>query len=194
MKKIQFLFICLLLLFCFNKGAYSNSKLNVGAGYGFRDFININVEYLIDNDVGLVAGIGYLPGHISTDDYSIDNTTRGRVVFIDIYKHFGEPSKLSGIPHWFFRYGVSHLLFQDFNSDDDYYKRLTEEFIINIQIGREINFSKNIGMRIMVGLSYSISEKLIYGEYPESSGFFPFLDLRLSSIPINIGFNIFYRF
>lgn len=180
-------------MLCFNVGAYSNSKLNVGAGYGFRDFININVEYLITNDIGLVAGIGYLPGHISTDDYSIDNTTRGRVVFIDIYKHFGKPSKLSGIPPWFVRFGASHLLFQDFNSDDDYYKRLTEEFIINLQIGREINFSKNMGTRIMLGLSYSISEKLIYGEYPEG-GFLSNLDLRFSGSLINIGFNVFYRF
>lgn len=191
MKELKYLIISFLLMLCFDVGAYSNSKLNISAGYGTRDFININVEYLIDSDVGLVAGIGYLPGHISTYDYSIDNSTRGRVVFIDIYKHFGKPSKLSGISPWFVRYGVSHLLFQDFNSDDDYYKRLTEEFIINIQIGREINFSKNIGIRIMLGLSYSISEKLIYGEYPDS---FLFLDLRPSSIPINIGFNLFYRF
>lgn len=191
MKKIQYLIISFLLMLCFNVGAYSNSKFNVGAGYGTRDFININVEYLLDSDVGLVAGIGYLPGHISTDDYSIDNTTRGRVVFVDIYKHFGNPSKLSGIPPWFVRFGASHLLFQDFNSDDDYYKRLTEEFIINLQIGKEINFSKNIGTRIMLGLSYSFSEKLIYGEYPDS---FLFLDIRPSSIPINLGFNLFYRF
>ena len=196
MKLLQFLIVCVLIHLCFSVVTYSYDKFNIGVGYGFRDFNNINIQYLMSENTGFGLGIGYLPGHISHEDYHFYNTTKGRVVFLDYYMNFGNPSKSSGFPVWYIRTGIAYLLFQDFQSSYLNEKRLTEEHIINLQIGREINFSQKFGMRIQLGASVSIYKNLIYGEYPPKSdfNFLPDLDLRLSSLPLNLGFNVFYRF
>lgn len=194
MKRLQIVINCALIHLCFSVVAYSYDKLNIGVGYGFRDFNNINVQYLMTENTGFSLGIGYLPGHISHNDYHFYNTTKGRVVCADYYLNFGNSSKLSGIPVWYIRTGIAYLLFQDFQSSYLNEKRMTEEHIINLQIGREINFTQKFGMRIHLGASISIYKNLIYGEYPQGGTFSPYLDLRLSNIPINLGFNVFYRF
>ncbi len=134
MKKTGYILLLLsLLLSCGANNLFGQKKVDISAGIGVPEFINICARYQI-SQTQIGFGIGYFPDK----DNSIFSLSG------DLFFHFGGVSELSNRHPWHIRSGISFLKIESETVYDNFW-------LLNLRIGREINFSKKIGVGIDAG-------------------------------------------
>jgi len=163
------IFSVIIMWLCFGQKIFPQEKLILNVGIGFTDLLNVGIRYQFDQvEVGLNGG-----------------TWPQRDIFTlisDIRFHFGNLSNLSTLRNWYVLIGFRYLR--------DEYKTGMDKFLyLEYRIGRNINFSKKLGIELNIGIAGQLMEDKIIKIEQEG----PLGGIDISVIP-TIGFNIFYRF
>jgi hypothetical protein len=172
-NKGNLLYILLLFsIFLFYGGnqLLGQEKLNISIGMGLPELLNVGVRYQLEQ-----AQIGISFGSMPVKDESLISVSG------DVYYHFGGLSELSNRRPWYGRIGLN------------YFREETKTFVdkniyLNLRIGRDINFSKKIGIDIDAGAFFQLFHDRINKE-PSSGWNF---DLEIPVLP-SLGIGLFYR-
>lgn len=128
----RFLILVVLLLF-FSSGIRGQNNVSASAGLAIPEFVNLGIRYQLPQiKVGMSVGTAFTGSVLLSGDF---------------YYHFAGFSALSEVPPWYVRGSVSYwpfgkLLFVD----------LGEALLISIRVGREVNFTENLGISIDAGI------------------------------------------
>jgi hypothetical protein len=153
----NFMLFCLLLFFCCNK-TFGQEKVNISAGIGTSEAFFLGLRFqLQQSQLGFSIGGGII------------TPIRGFSVTGDYYYHFGGSSDLSARRPWYCKSSLSYSkVVATLNT--------ASWLFLDIRIGRDINFSKNLGMAIDVGPSITLLYKtsgiaggIDYPVYPSMS-------------------------
>lgn len=151
-------------------GLYGQGGVNITAGFGFPETINVGLRYEKGQSQIGVAG-GFLP---ATDE-RITN------VSITFWHHFIGSSGFTERRPWFGRLGVDYISDKMEGSPAD------KLVFLDLRGGREFNISSNFGISLDAGIAYKL-----YAEAGDSElGQFIF-DLAWA-LPAG-GISIFYKF
>ncbi len=166
--------ITISVLFCFSTSSLGQDKISLSAGIGILEFANVGVRYQIkQSQIGVSAGI------YPTDEESIWSIAG------DLHLHLGELSNLSSRKPWYFRFGFVYV--QNDNSTGTGHKN----YYLSIRFGREINFSKKVGLYIDFGFNIDVEKsevKKTPEEGPTGGAYqYPFIPA------IGIGIGIFFK-
>ena len=170
MRLKIFMLISLLLLVIL-RSSYSQNGVSLSTGFGFSELLNIGIRGEIKQiEAGL--SIGTIPGLKGGDEkiFSLCG---------DLYYHFGQVPELSDRSVWYLRTGLNYL--SDIYNDD------IDKFVyLNLRFGRDLNFSKKIGIQIDAGVNIELYRKSIPATIIKDIIF---------SIPFmpSIGLNFFYK-
>ncbi len=168
MKLIYYILISITLFLCSGNKGFAQEKVKLSVGIGIPEFLNIGVRIPIkQTQIGF--NLGTWPNNGCFLSFSGD-----------FYMHFGGTSKFSDRHPWYSRGGFNYLRSETSTL-------IKKSVYFNFRIGREISFSKKIGIELDIGpgflLFYDQIEKTtegIYTTYPYQ--IFPF-----------IGIAVFYR-
>jgi hypothetical protein len=157
-------------LFCCGNQSFGQEKVNISAGIGLPQFLNIGVRYqLKQTQVGI--GLGTMP----VKDEGIV-TVSG-----DISYHFAGSSELSDRRPWYGRIGLNYLR--------DETRTLVDKYLyLNLGIGRDFNISKKIGIGIGAGAIFQLFHDTKRKEPSSGWG----LDINFPVLP-GFGIGLFYR-
>lgn len=126
--------LCLLLLFCTSFQVYGQKQLSATIGAGFPEIVNVGAKFRY-KQIEVGGTVGYVNPTLS--------------VTAESYFHFGGHSKYTTLRPWFFRLGADYVI-----NDADRYGYL------DFRAGRDINFSKRVGMSISGGLTLKVYERI----------------------------------
>jgi len=151
--------------------SYSNQvigqeKVNVSAGIGILDLINIGVLFQ-----GNQNQLGFSFGSMPDKDGS-EISIAG-----DVYYHFGGSSELSDRHPWFARFGMLYIRTESTTYIDKY-------VFLNLRIGRDFNLSNKVGIGLDAGPMIQLF-KLESEKKPSSNWDFPIFP--------GLGIKLFYR-
>jgi hypothetical protein len=140
----------LIITFLFRSGGqiYGQKKVSLSSGFGIPELINVGIQYRIEQtQIGI--GFGYFPpSSSSSDPYAI--LSWGTLISLsgDIYYHFGKLPKSSDlIDHpWYVRLGFVY-------TREELIDKESNLFFLSPRIGRDINFSKRVGIGIDLGIN-----------------------------------------
>ncbi|MBC8321006.1 MAG: hypothetical protein H8E34_09810 [Bacteroidetes bacterium] len=143
-------------------------KINIAAGFGFPEFLNIGVRYQFSqNQLGVCFGT--LPGQHT--NFAISG---------EYFYHFGGLSNLSTQRPWYAKLGFTYYREESekFTLTDDY---------LSLRVGRVFNISKKLGIMVDAGAFFTVYSKKIKKD-PNAS------DWNLES-PVwpSFGMGLFYR-
>ncbi len=163
-NKIFFIFI-MIIFTSFTQKIYSQGKLNVSAGIGLLECLNIGMHYQFNAfQVGMSAGTWPNQNVIS--------------ILGDLRLQFGQDSKSSNHPSWYLLYGLDYVRHEDdFNIDKNLYG--------DFRVGRYFYILKEIGIDINIGIQAEVMHKEIRKKLqgaPIGGGeisFLPGLDLSI---------------
>jgi hypothetical protein len=133
------------------KSSYGQKEINLTAGLGLPELLNIGIRGQLNQYVcGISVGTVLSPGE-GEKIYSVCG---------DLFYHFGKVNELSKRRVWYLRSGLNYL--RDKLNSSDIGDRYT---FLNLRFGRDLNLSKKIGIQIDGGFLILLSEKRI----PEST-------------------------
>lgn len=157
--------------YIFSQGQKLPNEISIKAGIGFPELLNAGLRYQTDKvKLGLSAGSIPFSGETI---YSVSG---------DLYVHFGNKYLLTKKQPWCGRFGLSYLREETDHFRDTY-------VLLNLRGGKDIMFTKKIGMEFYFGMMIRIYYENIIKE--ES-----FWDLDIYDGPIlpSGGVGIFYNF
>lgn len=173
--KVEPLFHILLIvavLFSSVHQAFGQEKVNVSAGFGLPELLNIGVRYQ-SNQTQIGLSIGSMPLGSSRNIISILG---------DVYYHFGGFSKLSNRRPLYGRFGLNYLR-------DETESRIDKYLYLNMRLGRDFNLSKKVGIGIDAGALFELYHQEIRKK-PSSSWLN--IDFGFPVIP-SLGVGLFYK-
>ena len=171
-KKLPFLnhvLLLLIILFSFGNQVYTQEKVNISAGVGIMELINLGLKFQL-NQKQIGIGVGFMPA----GDESVTS------FFGDFYFHFAGKSKLSTRRPWYGKFGLNY--FRD-ETESAIYKYL----YLNLKVGRDFNISKRVGIALEAGGLVQLMFKEV--EKTPTNSWGP----EMPVLP-GIGVGIFYRF
>jgi hypothetical protein len=171
-------FLLIIAFLCRSGGQISGQgKVSLSSGLGIPELINVGVQYRIEQtQIGI--GFGYFPPSGSgSDPYAILSWGTLMSLSGDFYYHFGKLPKSSDlIDHpWYVRLGLAYTREELIDKDSNV-------FFLSPRIGRDINFSKRVGIGIDLGINL-----VHYISDPSVPHF-----LSLFGLP-GMGIRVFYR-
>jgi len=149
----RFLYMSMLtciFVFCVNSHLSAQEKVNISAGFGYPELINVRATYqLKQTQIGL--GVGSIP------------TANENLLSIsgDVSYHFAGKSELSERRPWYVRTGFNFLC-------DDRLSVVDKFLYYNVRIGRDFNVSNKLGIGIDAGAIFQLFRKTIRDD--DSSG------------------------
>ena len=174
MKSIRIYFFSLtmfcLISICSGSQSFGQERLNLSAGFGYPDFLNLGVRYQLEQSQIAVA-FGFLQ---NTEENLIS-------VSGEYFLHLDGSSDLSERLPWYARAGIVYL-----HSETEFYIR--NSFWLSSRLGREMNLSEKFGIQADFGTMFRLSYD---AKIKETGGGWDFGTL----IPILpcFGFGLFYR-
>jgi outer membrane protein W len=153
-----------------NKECNAQNKFNISTGFGILEMLNVGINYRINEKTQTGIKIGGLP----LKNESIFSVSG------NYYYHFAGESKLSSRPPWFGKVGISYFR-------DETEKVIEKYFFTGLRLGREINFTNKIGVRIDAGFDIQVKH-FSKEKIPISGGSF---NMNIPFIPC-FGINLFY--
>jgi len=134
--------------------AKAQEKINLAAGIGFPELINVGVRFQARQDTRQIAlSLGFASG-------------KELALSGDVFFHFGGYSRFSERQPWYVRGGLT-VLYIGAEEED-----LTELApVFNLRLGRDINFSEKIGLNLDAGIAVSPFVGLLYYENKFMPGF-----------------------
>src|SRR6478735_1147570 len=120
---------------CCSNQSFGQEKVNISAGVGFAEFLNVGVRYQLKQ-----AQIGISLGSLPRKEGSLISVSG------DYYGHFAGSSKLSNRRPWYGRAGLNYIRDEDSTHNDKY-------VYLNFRFGRDINISKKLGIQIDAGIN-----------------------------------------
>lgn len=141
--------------------ANAQERINLAAGIGFPELTNVGVRFQTRQDT---RQIGLSLGYAAWHKFALSG---------DMFFHFGGNSMFSERKPWYVRGGMTALYLGTVEED------ITEwAAVFNLRLGRDINFSKKIGLNLDAGIAVSPFVGLLWDENKLMPGF---------------GFGLFYR-
>jgi hypothetical protein len=125
---------------------FGQEKVNISAGIGFIELINIGVRYQVtQSEIG--ASIGWWP------PYNGDMVGWGNMISLsgNYYYHFMGSNKYSDLRPWYGKVGLNCV----WESGDE-----IDLLPIYLRIGRDIYFDQNSGISIDAGLGYDLDSEI----------------------------------
>jgi hypothetical protein len=167
---LQNLILFSIFSFCFGNQSFGQEKVNISAGFGLPELLNVGVRYqLKQTQMGI--GFGFMP----MKNESVISFSG------DAYYHFAGLSELSDRRLWYGRIGLNYMR--------DETKTLVDKYIyLNLRIGRDFNISKKFGVEIDAGAIFELFNDKLRKE-PSSAWNF---DLEFPVLP-SFGIGLFYR-
>lgn len=151
MYLIKPFFVSLLLTICV-LSSHAQGKFSLAAGLGLPELANVAIRYEIkQSQLGL--SLGAAPW---AEEKSLAFSG-------DWYLHFGGSSQVSDRKPWYFR-----ATFTYYKEESDFY--LTKSNFLTGRIGKDVNFTKQVGLTWDAGLLFRISENSVKKQ--PSGGFF----------------------
>jgi len=168
MKPFGFILLIITLSFICGNQLFGQEKINVSAGFGVPEFLNIAVRYQFkQNQIGV--GFGTLPGQ-----------NRNFTISGEYFYHFGGSSELSIQRPW---YGKISFVYLREESDT----KLASDSFLSLRVGRNFNISKKVGIMIDAGAAVTLFHERTK-KYPDASNW----DLHSPVWP-GLGIGLFYR-
>lgn len=144
----------LLLSICFaflNSNLFSQSKVNITAGAGLPEILNVGIRFEVSENGQFGVSIGSAFSKINkVASYAVDYS-----------HHFGPQQKKSSRKRKYFRLVLGHLR-------EDGFSKISKIGTLNTRIGWDIGFTPDFGLQMDVGLGFIIYEKEIEKEGVES--------------------------
>lgn len=163
-RLLNFTF-CFLIFYCANP-LFAQDKVNLYIGMGLPELINGSVRFQYKK-----AQLGFSAGVMPAKDERV--TAFGGAGFM----HFGGHSVFSDRPPWYARFGLDFLRDENEVSIDKF-------LYLNLRVGKEIYFSKKVGMDVDFGVMFQLSHTRIGPD--------PWLDFEFPILP-SLGVGIFYK-
>ena len=139
----NFFLLISILYFCCGNLLFGQEKVNISAGLGFPELLNVGARYQL-GQMQIGISLGSLP--VKEKDEKIISFSS------DLFLHFAGLSKLSSRRPWYIRMSLNHTRKE---TEYDYQKTL----YLSPRIGREINISKKIGIQLDIGAFFSLYNK-----------------------------------
>lgn len=141
-KKVNH--ICSLILisiisFCCTNQLFGQEKINISAGIGFPEAINVGIRYQLSQ-----TQLGISIGSFPAKDESIISISG------DIYYHFGGLSELSSRRPWYARIGLNYFRDEKIS--------IWEYSYFNLRVGRDFNISKKFGIELDSGIGLRLMD------------------------------------
>lgn len=172
-KNVQFLYVLLLISlfsFCGTNKLYAQENVDISAGVGLPELINLGVRFQFPQvQVGLSGGILPAGGENSI------------AVVGDFFYHFAGKSVFSDRRPWYGRVSLGYLR-------DDSEVNTVHYWYLGPRIGRDINFSEKFGMGIDLGIMFQLSRREVRKVPPSGWDF----QIEIPIMPSG-GINFFYR-
>lgn len=133
----------------------ANSQNNVSAslGMGIPELYNLGIRYELHQ-----TRLGLSIGTVFTGAFALSG---------DVYYHFGNRSRISGIPPWYIR---GNLTWWEF--DKILFIDLGEAVLLGFRIGRDFNINRNVGISIdggIIAFSFLSGRKVPFAFIPSAS-------------------------
>jgi len=143
-KTLPGILLIIAFLFSFGGQMSGQEKVNVSAGIGYLETLNIGIRYQLDqSQIGL--SIGTWPSEAgSWFDWNSLISISG-----DFYYHFGGFSEFSDLQPWYGRIGLNFLRI---GWDDGIENNLEPHF----RIGRDFYFNRAFGFSLDAGVGFFI--------------------------------------
>jgi hypothetical protein len=125
-----------------NNQCYAQNLFDASAGIGVLELLNAGVRYQLNRDIQIGLKLGTFP----TSDESIISISG------NVYYHFAGSSKLSNQPPWYGKIGINYL-----KGESD--KILEKYLFFDLLLGRDINLTKRLGIKIDVGCGFQVIKK-----------------------------------
>lgn len=139
--KYNFILLFSILYFCCGNLLYGQEKVNISAGWGYPELLNVGARYQLEQ-VQIGVSVGSMP---EKDDKVISFSS-------DLFLHFGGFSNLSSRRPWYIRMVLNHT-----RKENEYmYQRA---LYLSPRIGREINISKRMGIQLDIGAFFFLFDK-----------------------------------
>ena len=170
-----FFYILLIITFLIGYGVqvYAQKKVNITTGIGIPELLNLGVYYQLDQ-VQMGLSVGSIP--VGSDDKLLS-------ISGDVFYHFGGSSELSNRRPWYGRLGLNYL-----REETEY--SIIKYTHLNIRVGRDLNISTNLGIRLGAGGFFEVIRKEKRKKPKPSGG----LNLNFD-VPIipSLGIGLFYK-
>lgn len=163
-KPLFSILLVLTLLLSPGRQILGQKKVNITAGVGYIELLNIGMRYQINqSQIGL--SIGAWPFSIYWSDYKNSMSLSG-----DYYYHFGDSSEFSDLNLWYGRIGLNYFrIYWDSGIENN--------LDLHLRIGRDFYLSRKFGVNLDAGV-----------------GFFIVNESENNSLLPSLGGGIFYRF
>jgi hypothetical protein len=151
-KTLYCILLIVSLLFSSGGQMFGQGKVNISAGIGFPDLLNIGIKYRVLNQVKIGLSIGYmLP---NKQNNVADQFFWGNLLSFagDIYYHFAGSSKFSDMRPWYGRIGFNYIRDLRHHLYDNEGKYLYSY----LRFGRDCYLNKNDGISIDAGLGINL--------------------------------------
>jgi len=168
MRPLGYLLLIITLFFMGGTHLTGQEKINVAAGFGVPEFLNIAVRYQFRQSQ-LGVGFGTLPGQ-----------NRNFTISGEYFYHFGGSSELSIQRPWYGKISFVYL------QEESETKFASDSFLC-LRVGRNFNISKKVGIMIDAGAAVTLFHKRTKKD-PDASDW----DLHSPVWP-GIGIGLFYR-
>lgn len=172
------IYLCTFLFFIINTHAQETEKVNLSAGVGYPEAINLGLRYQI-----VQSQLGLFIGAFPVSDGSI--FTAGG----DYSYHFAGSSDYSARKPWYVKAGLNYLHEKDEYDDNKY-------FMLVPRIGRDLNLSSKVGIAVEAGIFGVLSRNETQFKRNPNDEIFEFIYGVSTDVPdigISFGVNIFYR-
>lgn len=142
MKPVIYILFILSLLVSTSRQLAAQKKEIISFGVGFAETINLGFRFQVKQQSQIGISIGTWP---SPDDWLFDWKSLISLSG-DYYYHFGGKSRFSELAPWYFRTGMDYIRIA-------YESNVSDNLETHVRIGRDINFSEDVGIWLDAGLS-----------------------------------------
>jgi len=170
-KHLSFLFIVLVLLICPLHTTSAQEKLNLAAGVGLPELLNLNARFQFQQ---AQFGIGF--GTLPVKDELIWSAST------DLFFHFAGQSAFSARRPWYFRSGLVFLRDENDALIDKY-------LYLNLRVGRDLNLTPRLGIAPDAGILFELYNETVR-PLPGTGWNF---DFDFPVLP-TLGLTLYYRF
>ena len=147
-NKTSLIPIIALLLFN-NSILRSQEKINLSAGFGIPELMNVGVLYQL-KQVQIGVGGGFMMHNMS--NYYSNNNENAFSVSGEIYYHFAGKNKYAIRKPWYVKAGLNFIRFNEVNQSQN-------ANYLNFRIGHDFNVSEKVGIDIGAGAAYQLNYK-----------------------------------